>query len=401
MNTLENLLRTLSKPLYDDESEKDISIKERFENRLVELGISQFQAQKLLNIERKSMTNILEHEAKRVDILNALKISQFLNLKTEKFIEQYVSEMSIDAISDLEKAKKRTFIVNNFNINKLHSLGIIQTKNDFDKIEKRLNDFFGIKSIFSYEEETVFPLFSRTKRNSNEKMRDFWIKSAYTQFKQINNSNNYNRDALVELTPKIKPYTTDINNGFFTVAQALYHIGITVIYQPSLSSVQVRGATFSVNNKPCIVITDLWKNYPTLWFTLIHEIYHILYDFEEIKKTTYHLSDEYDLFLSEEKANKFAEDYFFSEEKQDHIKPLIGNHLVVKDYAKRLHIHPSIIYGIHCFKQPAKMSSSTWKKYRLHIPKTDETIKQFNTNPWKKNTLSESSEIIKETIYNI
>jgi len=401
MANLEELLKTLTQPLNPSSGSKDISLKELFEQRLSDLNISQHQALRLLNLERKSLTGILDRESKRIDIVNALKLSNFLNLAPKDFIDIYLTEMPVEAIGEIEKARKRTFIVNNFDINKLYSIKFIESKNDFDIIENKINTFFGFESIFNYEDEKHFPLFSRTKRSSNDKMREFWIKSGHQLLEKINNPNDYNRNNLVDLAPKIKPYTNDISKGLYTVAKALYNIGITVIYQPHLPTVQVRGATIIVNNKPCIILTDLWNKYPTLWFTLIHEIYHILYDLDEIKSITYHLSDDYDLFLSEEQADQFAKDYLLSEEKHNYILPFIDNHLLVKQYAKTLNIHPSIIYAIHSYEQQKKGNRKSWQKYNKHIPESKEAIIKFNTNPWKKENIEESAKSIKETLYNI
>jgi HTH-type transcriptional regulator/antitoxin HigA len=87
-------------------------------------------------------------------------------------------------------------------------------------------------------------------------MKDFWIKSSYKYFELIDNPNDYSRQNLVELIPKIKPYTQNVETGLLTVFQALFNIGITVVFQPSLPKTQIRGATFLIKNKPCIVITD-------------------------------------------------------------------------------------------------------------------------------------------------
>lgn len=109
---------------------------------------------------------------------------------------------------------------------------------------------------------------------------------------------------------KIKPYSQDITNGLLTVCRALYNIGVTVIFQNYLTTTQVRGATFIINEKPSVVITDFNKNYPTLWFTLLHELNHVLFDFDTIEKSSYHLSDDNDLFLIEDQANTFCKKFF-------------------------------------------------------------------------------------------
>ena len=87
-------------------------------------------------------------------------------------------------------------------------------------------------------------------------------------------------------------------------------MGVTVIVQTQLLTTQVRGGTFIINGKPCIVLTDLFKKYPTIWYTLIHELHHVLYDLETISLTNFHITGDPDLFLIEEKADDFAREYF-------------------------------------------------------------------------------------------
>ena len=103
-----------------------------------------------------------------------------------------------------------------------------------------------------------------------------------------------------------------MQNGLLAVARALFNIGITVIFQPSISRLQIRGATFCCNNKPCIVLSNLNNRFPTLRFVLLHELYHVLNDFEEITQRSYHVSEEggADLFLIDEFGpDEFARDY--------------------------------------------------------------------------------------------
>lgn len=398
-----NFLSSLINPEDDLAQDGDgLSLKELFEKRISELGLSQNQAEKLLNIERKSLVGILDRSAKRVDVVNILKLGKFLNLKVDDVLKIYVNEMPPDAIGDLEKAQKSNFIVSHFDLNNLRKAKVIDTKTDFEAIENRLTKFFGLGSIYDYEKSSVFPVFSRTKRNSNSLMREFWVKSAYAHFQSINNPNPYDRTALVELIPKIRPYTMNIDKGLFIVAQALYNIGVTVIYQPKLPTVQVRGATFLVNDKPCIVITDLNDNYPTMWFALLHELHHTLYDLETIKTNVYHITGEPDLLLmNEEKANEFAREYLFSNDKSKYIEAFIFDEILVEQYAKKSQVHPSFIYSFYNYDRQLAGDRFAWSRYKEFFPDVKRSIRNLNTNPWEKETIQESVELIKETVFNL
>ena len=259
------------------------SIKTIFEARLAQHGITQNQAEKLLNMQKRSLEGILDGSAKRVDVVNLLKLGQFLGLKTDHLFKLFLSDLPADMIGEIEDAKKKAYILSNFDIKNLAKANFLESKTDFDEIEKRVVKFFGLNSIFDYSVAQTIPAFSKTRKSESTLMREFWVRSAYTHFESLKSPAVYDRKKLVELISKIRPYTMNVASGLRTVAQALYNIGVTVIYQPSLPTTQVRGATFIIDGKPCIALTDLNKRYSTLWFALLHELHHVLYDFDEIQ----------------------------------------------------------------------------------------------------------------------
>lgn len=385
----------LIEPLHisDDISEDPFSV--LFERRIEELGITQSRAEAILGIEKKSLNNILNKEAKRVDIITIIKLAQFLNLPVDDFVKVYLQELPSEQIGDIEKAKKNNFIVQNFDLPQLHKKKFISSKTDYEAIEKRIVKFFGLNSIYDFANETVTPAFSRTKRSSSDLMREFWVQSALSQFKLLENPNLYNREQLIDLIPKIRPYTKNVPKGLLTVVKALFSLGITVIYQESLPNISVRGATFVVNGKPCIVINDVYKRYPTLWFSLMHELHHVLYDFDEIQQVKYHLTGEPDLWLKEEKANDFAREYLFGKKRSKYIKPFINESILVKEYAEKSQVHPSIIYNFYMY------DIDNWVRFNKQIPDSGLAVNNLNVNIWENESVKETTEKLKKEIFNI
>lgn len=396
------LLKSLLQPLNDSDSEdKNLSLRELFDRRLKQLGLSQNQVEKILAIERKSLIGILERTAKRVDVVNILKLGSFLNLQPDEFLQIYINEMPSESIGDLERARRSNFIVSRFDLNNLRKSDFLRSKSDLVYVEKRITDFFGLGDILNYDKNNVVPAFSRTKRASGNLMREFWVKSAYVHFEGINNPNEFDRDSLVELIPKIRPYTMNVEKGLLTIARALFNVGVTLIYQPYLPTVQARGATFVINDKPCIVITDLNKNYPTIWFALMHEIHHVLYDFDSIQRNAYHITGEPDLLLmNEDKANEFAREYLFSYERSRYIAPFINDEYMVTEYAKQAQVHPSFIYNFQNYDDHKRGKENAWSRYKSFFPEVGDAIGLLNTNPWQKETIQESIDLIKQTVFN-
>lgn len=386
----------LIEKLLTKENEKGLS--ELLENRRNELGLSKRQLERVLNMNYNTIESAKDGNIKRFDIVNTLKIANFLNSDLSSTIELIVENIGTEAIKDLERARKAVFIVKNFDLKGLKKNDFIDSIQDFKKIEKRITKFFGFDSIYEYESELGHALFSKTQRSSSNKMKEFWVRSAYAYFKKINNPNEYDRDLLVDLLPKIKPYTRNVEKGLKTVALALRNAGVNLIYQPHLTTTQVRGATFLVDGTPSIVITDLNQNYATVWFALMHELHHVLYDLDQLESTKYHLTGDPDLFLvQEEKANEFARDYLFSESQIKYIKPFINNHTVVSNYAKECQVHPCIIYSAFQYHMYEK-GENYWGAFQKYFPDLQKALKGLNVAMWEHKTIDEASEELEELI---
>lgn len=382
-----------------EDSKHRKSLHEIYEARREELNLSDTQIAGVLQVEYNTLKNIVTNKQQKVDYVLLVKLSRFLNIQIDELVKLYHKD-NTELVSELGSVIKYTYLVENFDLKTLKSIGFISSVSDFAKAEGRIKQFFGLERLSDYEYLTVGVMFSKSKRTPHQRMRAFWIRSAYSLFQKIDNPNEYDREKLKKLIPKIRPYTQNVEKGFITVVQALFNIGVTVIYQPYLSGTQVRGGTFCVNDKPCIVITDYQKSYPTMWFALLHELSHALFDLETIQDSRYHLSgdDEPDVFLlDEDKANNFAREFLFSKEKSKYIQPYINNHHLVKRYAEENEIHPSIIYRFYQWDKDVK-GQNFWGAYRKYFPNVDKAIEQMNLVPWEKETLDETAEKLKETL---
>ena len=379
------------------------TIKELFNERLIFYNITQRQAAIILGIQARAIDSILDGSAVRVDAINLIKLSQFLGLKESDFHKVYINELEADVIKEIEDTRRNTFIAANFDIATLKKCGFLPTKGDFTEIETRIKKFFGLSSIFDYGRNSKYiPAFSKTKRSPHLLIRTFWVESAIDQFERLKNPNEYERDELIELLPKIRPYTMNVADGLKTVIRALYNIGVTVIYQEHLPTTQVRGATFIRRGKPYIALTDLNKNYSTVWFALLHELHHVLFDYDQIEKQVFHLTGELDLFLlQEDLADEFAAEYLFPTERLKYILPHIDNSFMVSTYAKESQVHPCIIYSRY-HHYMSERGSSYWGRFKDAFPDVSIALKDLKQgDPYKYEEIQESVNYLKEKVYNI
>lgn len=399
MSNLDNYMDEVYKHLHLTNPKKFIDI---INDRLQQYNISVYQMGKMLSFDKSTFVRLIRKiesgDIQKVDFHTILKITRFLGIGIDEISQLYISSLNPSAVVELEISKKANFLYRNFDLKGLKKIGFISNVYDVEAIELKLLSFFRLDSLVDYQAEVGAVLFSRAKRESHDKMREFWVRSAHFQFQKINNPNDFDKEKLLAIIPNIRPYTRFEEKGLLTVFKALYNIGVTVISQKYLAKTRVRGGTFVVDNKPCIVITDFNNSYATLWFALLHELYHVLYDFDELSTWIYHLTGEPDLsLLKEDVADYFAREMLFPTDKLNYIKHMISSPIVVQEYAKKNHVHPSIIYSFYCYEEN-KQGNNVYPFYQKYFGNPDKALDQIKSNPWNKQSIYDEIEIIKEKL---
>ncbi len=352
-----------------------------------ELGISSdFELSKLVGIPNNTMGRLIDEETQKVDLFNKLLLCRFLGIKPADMLDNYVSSLGIEHTKKLEFADKANFIKRTFDLVTLKKIGFIKSATDLVAVERRLIKFFGLTSILHYGRNLPAALYSRVKQYSKSEMRTMWLFSAATQFQSLKRPYAYDHEALLALIPKIRLYTLDEEKGLILVLRALYRVGVTVIIQKYLSNTGVRGASFVIDDKPCIVLTDFRQSYSTLWFSLLHELYHVLFDFKELKSWTFHLSGDEgalsdDLFR-EEMADGFARDRLLSKAKLDFIKPHIDSPGIIRQYADSVRVHPSIIYSFHCYDEKYNNGRDVYARYQHLFGSSEKAVRLVRLTPY-------------------
>lgn len=376
-------------------SKPKVNLKQLLDTKLQEYDLSKTKVIQLLGIDKITFEDIISGDAKQPTLVNVIKIAEFLGINYSEAIEAIIENQRVENIASIERARNATFIAKNFDIKRLSKIGFFEESDDINYLTNRILTFFGYSSVSDYERELGQPLFSKSKRAFVDRMKDFWIKSAYQCFKNIANPNPYDREAVKDLIPKIKPYCQDTKDGLLTVCKALYGVGITVVFQNHLSTTQVRGGTFVVDGKPCIVLTDLFKRYTTIWETLIHELYHVLYDLSKIEMQTFHLTGDSDLLLIEEKADKFAREYFCGLEEFHYISPHVNNKIVVERLAKKLEVHPSFVYSSFRYFKEKLYGENHWHAFNQFFPNYLVAVEKLKPVTWKEPSAKEIAQELK------
>lgn len=368
--------------------EKGLTLRERFDKRIKDLGIAPTRAAKIMELESRTLKGVLDGTQKRVNPIAIHRIASFLLISDEQVAQLHMEALRRNFPEDLTTTvspEKVQFIRENFDLVALKKVGFLDSLTNYVDIEKRINRFFSLRSIEQYRKPVEDVAFSAgVLRPKNTLVRANWISAAKQVFETIDNPNDYSREALVQYFPEIRWHSTKVELGLPDVIRSLYRLGITVIYMPSLPSLHLRGATFSVHGKPCVALTNYKDFYPTLWFALVHELFHVIFDWDEIKGNAYHLSDEDEEQLSvkerEDEADEFARKYLFSNEKLEKVRSRIANASYVRAFAETNHVHESFIYVFYAFDH-GTTDRMAWPRARRYNPPMDELLKKLG-NAW-------------------
>ena len=360
-----------------------LSLSQLFNERIERMGISKNQALKIMNIEAKSFDSFVKGNSTKIDFLTIVKLSTFLELAPSVFMDKFLLKVFDENKILIEKTRIRNHIVKHFDLETLRKLGFIDSVNDFDHIEKKILEFFGYSNVFQYKSDVELPVYSKGKVSSNEKSLKFWVNMAYSTIEKIYNPNEYDRHGLVKVFPTLRAYSLNLENGLLQVFKILYKLGITVVFIPKLyKDLHIRAATFCINDKPCIAITNYKDFYPTLWFSLFHECYHILYDWEEIMNAdgNAHVSAGMSTgTIDEDAANDFAARYLFDDEKMELVKNFMDDRNYVAKVARGYNVHESIVYAIYAYKNP-----KAFRKYHDCLIDPKPAIKEFMSSKYER-----------------
>lgn len=358
------------------------SLSEKFSDKIKELNISSRAACELIGIESRTLTGILTGTLTKLDFKSLIKLCEFLGIDENLGFQLFLREVKNKNQNELNTVKRNKFIVENFDLANLKKSGFINSIKNFDEAEKRINDYFGFNSIYEYQKLNITPAFSSTSRTKSDAQINFWINSAIKHFSRIDNPNRYNKEVLINLIPSFRDWSMELGEGLLKVSQSLYNVGVTLLFQSSLPGLQIKGATLPVNSKPCIVLSDFNKSYALIWFSLLHEIFHVLCDWEAISENKYWLSLEGDTDEREIDADNFATDYLLPPNFENLLHTNYNDHFFIEQLSRKNKIHPSIILSVYGYNH-RRDDTNFWIQVRKKSPQLNDFRKLIHLNNWE------------------
>lgn len=221
------------------------------------------------------------------------------------------------------------------------------------ELEEIVTEFWGMKQLNLKEIDKLRDLCLTRKSEAynqfNENYKLTWYQTAKNIAEKVTPP-SYDKKALKGLYKDIHKYTIQ-KNGISKFLKSLYEAGVIFFVLPHLQKTYLDGAAFLLNNcTPTVIYTGRYKRIDNFWFTMAHEIAHVL---RHLKKEGQYILDNLkekseDVKPLEEEANLLASEKL----RYDDILKCLSDHLnylttdKVEECSEELEVHPSIIIGM-------------------------------------------------------
>ncbi|MDJ0745410.1 MAG: HigA family addiction module antitoxin [Xenococcaceae cyanobacterium MO_167.B27] len=228
-------------------------------------------------------------------------------------------------------------------ISELIKRGWIKSTESLDDLEQSVCQLLGIKSPQDNPQLAVNFRHSQT-REPEYNAKIAWCKRVEQVVSTTQKISEFRLETLKQEIPHILSYSQreeDITN----IPQLLNDLGIYFAIVPHLKKTFLDGTAFYLNNHPVIALTLRYDRIDSFWFTLMHELGHIVAEHQGVYLDNL---EELEENPEEEAANKLASNWLIDEKALNHFasqtKAQFSKQAIV-DFSQTQNRHPGIILG--------------------------------------------------------
>lgn len=156
----------------------------------------------------------------------------------------------------------------------------------------------------------------------------------------------YDCNELKKALDKFKLIATnsDIKLSMNSCRKLCNKLGIYLVICEAITNSKVRGALSSYNGHPAIFLSGRFKTHDNIWFAFIHEIAHLLYDYDKKNTIVSFEQLENDENQKEITANTFARDFFINpEDFKKFVSKSNFTEKSIREFAKSQIVLPGIV----------------------------------------------------------
>lgn len=244
------------------------------------LGMSQKELADKAEVSGKLISDIINGKA-LISAELASSLEDIVGSSSEFWLtlcSNYESTLSnnkkiVDAMSASDKYSE---IIRNVYSELLRVKMVSSVKQTFEKILE-LQKFFGITNLDNLQRFTQIAFRQNNRMEIDPYSLAGWLRYGDKKAIEANILTEYDQTKLRNCLPKIKKEILNTDNGSLKrIKEMLAECGVILIATESFKRTYTNGASRWLGGKPVIQLSDRGKSDDIVWFTLFHEIGHIL-----------------------------------------------------------------------------------------------------------------------------
>jgi HTH-type transcriptional regulator / antitoxin HigA len=316
-------------------------------------GLSETHISQIIN----GAEPITSETALKLEITLGIPATFWSNL--QKNYELTIARIASDRViaSEIEEAKKFSCY------SELIAQKCIERARDWKTKTENLLKFFRVNSL-SYIKNTEPIAFRQTQGKFDERCLAAWLRCGEIDADEIK-TENFDKKNIKNAIPEIKKLTLHPEDFGKKLQEIFASIGIALVYTPYFKKTKVNGCARWISDRPVIQLNTRGAYSDIFWFTLFHELGHILLHGIKDKFLDYQDKAKDD---KENEADKFAANELiplgdYNLFLQD--KPLTKEK--VESFAKSVGINSSIVFGRLAYEGKADWRKIAHLRDRLVI----------------------------------
>lgn len=288
----------------------NVPVGEFIKDELEYRGWNQEDLASMMETSLKTINQIIKGK-QGITVQSAIKLGAVFGQSPEYWLNLYNTYNIIEAEKDSAKKSKTTelrSLYENYPVSEMKKKKWIPKTNDVEVLKRYISKFNLDKDPSQIAARTG------NLPNKDQILKNTWVNVAEycaTLFKY----KNYDKSKLSQLADYLPKYTIQ-NDGVEKVISDLNDCGVKLLILSHLPHTYLDGAVLSYKTNPIIIYTQRYDRKDNFWFTLAHEIAHILL----------HYNDK-DLCILDD-LNNLGESRI-EEEADEYAKKILKNHEVI------------------------------------------------------------------------
>jgi HTH-type transcriptional regulator / antitoxin HigA len=236
-----------------------------------------------------------------------------------------------------------------------------ETKN-IDELERTVCEFMGINSPLETPQIAVNFRHNQDLEPENRALI-CWLKRVENLVKRQSVA-KFNRERLKTAIPEILSYSQ--NPEYISkIPSLLNSLGVHFVIVGHLSKTYLDGATFMMGDHPVIALTLRYNRLDSFWFTLMHELAHIIANHQGVYiDDLSHLEDN----PQEKEADQISREWLINSQVLEEFVSANSPRFSTKAialFAQSQNRHPGIIIG--CLQYDGKIPYKNHRKYLVKV----------------------------------